>query len=96
MLLAFVLAQNSSSGISAVDPFVPYLNLGVIVVVLALAFTRKIRFEGEVKEKDLQIKELKDSLNRYILHYQDEVLPALIEVTKVSGEIVTYLNKRRD
>lgn len=76
--------------------FADYLNLGVIVVVLVLAYTRKVRFEGEVKEKDGEIKELKDTLKQYTEHYQQEVLPALIEVTRVSGEIVSYLNKRRD
>lgn len=75
--------------------FADYLNLGVIVVVLFLAYSRKVRFEGEVKEKDVEIKELKDALKEYTEHYQKEVLPALIEVTRVSGEVVAYLNKRR-
>jgi hypothetical protein len=89
------LAQ-AASGATPLDPFIPYLNLGFIVIVLGLAYTRKVRFEGEVIEKDDEIKELKQALKEYTEHYQKEVLPALIEVTKVSGEIVSYLNKRRD
>ena len=76
--------------------FADYLNLGVIVVVLFLAYTRKVRFEGEVKEKDAEIVALKEALKEYTEHYQKEVLPALIEVTKVSGEVVAFLNKRRN
>lgn len=76
--------------------FSDYLNLGVIVVVLFLAYTRKVRFEGEVKEKDAEIVELKGAVKQLTEHYQTEVLPALIEATKVSGEVVLYLNKRRN
>lgn len=89
-------AQEVMESAPAFGVFADYLNLGVIVVVLGLAYTRKVRFEGEVKEKDAEITELKSELREYIEHYQKEVLPALIELTKVSGEIVTYLNKRRN
>lgn len=90
--LGVLAAVDSIQGSS---PFVDYLNLGVIVVVLALAYTRKVRFEGEVKEKDAQIERLQVACDRYIEHYQKEVLPALIDVTKISGEIVGYLNKHQ-
>lgn len=96
MLTALYLAQESGANVPSFGVFADYLNLGVIVVVLVLAYTRKVRFEGEVKEKDQEIADLKESLKEYITHYQSEVLPALIDVTRVSGEIVSYLNKRRD
>lgn len=69
---------------------------GVIGAFLLLFLLGKIRREGEIKEKDIEIAALKATVKEYIEHYQKEVLPALIEVTKVSGEIVSYLNKRRD
>jgi hypothetical protein len=98
MLILALLAQEKEmpSTITGLDPFVPYLNLGVIVVVLFLAYTRKVRFEGEVKEKDNEIVELKVTVKQYIEHYQKEVVPALIEVTRVSGELVGFLNRQRD
>ncbi len=83
----------------AVNPlgqFAGYADLGIVVVFLVLFFSGKVRREQEVKERDSEIKELKDTLKQYTEHYQKEVLPALIEVTRVSGEIVTYLNKRRN
>lgn len=80
----------------SLGPFVPYMNLGVIVVVLGLAYTRKVRFEGEVKEKDAQIEKLQGSLEKYIEHYQKEVLPALIDVTRLSGDLLAYLNRHTD
>lgn len=76
--------------------FAGYADLGIVVIFLILFFSGKVRRENEVKERDVEIRELKDSLKGYVEHYQKEVLPALIEVTRVSGEIVTYLNKRRD
>jgi hypothetical protein len=87
-----VIAQSSNTPSFGV--FADYLNLGVIVVVLVLAYTRKVRFEGEVKEKEAEIAALKETLKEYTQHYQTEVLPALIEVTRVSGEVVSFLNKR--
>lgn len=87
------LAQDAANGLG---PFVDYLDLGFIVLFAFLFFSRKVRSEGEVKEKEKEIGELKTELREYIEHYQKEVLPALIELTKVSGEIVTYLNKRRN
>lgn len=76
--------------------FAGYADLGFAVIVLALLFAGKLRREGEVKERDAEIKELKQTLKEYTEHYQKEVLPALIDVTRVSGEIVSYLNKRRN
>lgn len=76
--------------------FAGYADLGIVVIFLVLFFSGKVRREGEVRERDQEIKELKETLKEYTEHYQKEVLPALIEVTKVSGEIVAYLNKRRN
>lgn len=87
------LAQEAQN---ALDPFRDYLDLGFIALFAVLFFSRKVRSEGEVKEKDAEITELKAELREYIEHYQKEVLPALIDLTKVSGEIVAYLNKRRN
>lgn len=72
-----------------------YADLGVIVLFFILFAIGKFRRESEVVEKDKEIAELKTALNKHIEHYQKEVLPALIEVTRVSGEVVTYLNNRR-
>lgn len=85
----------TSSHSPPLGSFGDYLDLGFIVLFAFLFFSRKVRSEGEVKEKDEEIRELKETLKEYTEHYQKEVLPALIEVTRVSGEIVTYLNKRR-
>lgn len=94
MLLYLSLAA-AAEGDFTTFPFVQYLNLGVIVVVLTLSYTRKIRFEGEVKEKDSRIEKLEAQLESQTKHYQEEVLPALIEVTRVSGGLVEYLNRQR-
>lgn len=75
--------------------FAGYADLGVIIVFLVLIFIGKLRRESEVKERDIRIEKLELQIEEYIEHYQKEVLPALIDVTKVSGEIVAYLNKRR-
>lgn len=75
--------------------FTDYLNLGFITVVLGLAYTRKVRFEGEVQEKDERIAKLEAAISMYTEHYQKEVLPALIDVTKLSGDLVAYLNKHQ-
>lgn len=85
-------AQSAGNPLGA---FAPYADLGVIVLFFALFFFGKVRRESEVKERDDRIKKLEDQIDGYVEHYQKEVLPALIDVTKVSGEIVTYLNKRR-
>lgn len=73
--------------------FGPLLNFGVIGIVLIAMFLRKIRTEGEVREKDKEIERLQGALDGYIKHYQEEVLPALIDVTRLSGDLVAYLNK---
>lgn len=86
------LAQQSGP----LGEFAGYADLGIVVVFLVLFFSGKVRREGEVKERDRDIEALKGTLKEYTEHYQKEVLPALIEVTRVSGEIVSYLNKRRD
>lgn len=79
-----------------ISAFAAYADLGVIVVLLILIYSGKLRRESEVTEKDKEIAELKSTLKEYTEHYQKEVLPALIEVTKVSGEVVAFLNKRRN
>lgn len=75
-------------------------NGGIVGVFLLLFIFGKIRREDELKdlkaEKDKEIAELKASLKDYTSHYQDDVVPALIDVTKVAGELVAYLNKHRD
>lgn len=87
------LSQATSSPLGE---FAGYADLGIVVVFLVLFFSGKVRREGEVKERDREIEELKNTIKDYTEHYQKEVLPALIEVTRVSGEVVTYLNKRRN
>lgn len=94
MILAFAY-MAAESGEIPTFPFVDYLNLGVIVIILAMAYTRRIRFEGEVKEKDQRIEKLEAALESQNEHYQKEVLPALIEVTRVSGGLFEYLNRQR-
>lgn len=89
------LAQAATTG-NPLGPFAAYADLGVVVIILVLFFSGKIRRENEVKERDAEIKDLKASLEKQLDHYQQEVLPALIEVTRVSGEVVAYLNKRRN
>lgn len=89
------LAQTVVGG-TPLGVFTDYLNLGVIVVILALLYAGKLRREREVLDKEKEIVELKTTLKEYTEHYQKDVLPALIEVTKVSGEVVAYLNKRRN
>lgn len=69
---------------------------GVVGVFLMLFLLGKVRREGEIKDKDKEIAELKASLKDYTAHYQDDVVPALIDVTRVAGELVAYLNKHRD
>lgn len=69
---------------------------GVVGVFLLLFLIGKIRREGEVKDKDKEILELKGTVKSYTDHYQDDVVPALIDVTRVAGELVAYLNKHRD
>lgn len=81
---------------SPLGDFAGYADLGIVVIFLVLFFSGKVRRENEVKERDVEIKDLKETLKEYTEHYQKEVLPALIEVTKVSGEIVSYLNQRRN
>lgn len=76
--------------------FAGYADLGIVIIFLILALSGKLRRESEVKERDEEIKDLKETLKEYTEHYQKEVLPALIEVTRVSGEIVAFLNKRRN
>lgn len=87
------LAQVAGNPLGA---FAAYADLGVVMVILVLFFSGKIRRENEVKDREAEIKELKSSLEKQLEHYQQEVLPALIEVTRVSGEVVAYLNKRRN
>lgn len=96
MSLVVMAAESAQTVSDVLGPFSQFLDFGLLAVVLGLAYTRKIRFEGEVQEKDKQIAELKDSLNKYIEHYQREVLPALLDATKVSGEVVAVLNRNRD
>lgn len=88
-----LLAQATSNPLG---DFAGYADLGIVVIFLVLALSGKLRRESEVRERDEEIDELKTTLKEYTEHYQKEVLPALIEVTRVSGEIVSYLNKRRD
>lgn len=88
--------QGSGSDVPSFGVFADYLNLGVIVVVLFLAYTRKVRFEGEVKEKDERIEKLEKAIESLTDHYQKEVLPALIDVTKLSGDLVAFLNKHNN
>lgn len=71
-------------------------NGGIVGAFLLLFLFGKIRREDELKEKDKEITELKASLKDYTAHYQDDVVPALIDVTRVAGELVAYLNKHRD
>jgi hypothetical protein len=69
---------------------------GIVGAFLLLFLFGKIRREDEVRQKDNEIAELKKSVKELTEHYQKELLPALIEATKVSGEYVLYLNKRRN
>lgn len=71
-------------------------GFGPIGLFLFLFFMGKIRREGEIQEKDERIEKLESTIGQYIDHYQKEVLPALIEVTRVSGEVLAFLNKQRD
>lgn len=86
----------SQQGMNPLGDFAGYADLGIVIVFLILFLSGKVRRENEVKERDVEINELKAILKEYTEHYQKEVLPALIEVTRVSGEIVSYLNKRRN
>ena len=90
-----LLAQAASTGASPLSFFAEYIDLGFIVVFAALFFLGKIRREAEVVERDARIAKLEAAITEYTQHYQQEVLPALIDVTKVSGEVVAFLNKRR-
>lgn len=90
--MAIDLAQAAGNPLGE---FAGYADLGVVIVFLVLIFVGKLRRESEVKERDARIAKLESTIEQYVEHYQKEVLPALIDVTKVSGEIVTYLNKRR-
>lgn len=96
MAIDSIILAQATGGSGPLGVFTDYLNLGVIVVVLALLFVGKLRRESEVHDKEKEIMQLKDSLEKQLEHYQKEVLPALIEVTRVSGEVVAYLNKRRN
>ena len=80
----------------SLDYFGPLVNLGAVGIFLVLFLLGKIRRADEVADKDEEIRELKLTIKEYIEHYQKDVLPALIDVTKVSGEVVTFLNKHRD
>lgn len=75
--------------------FAGYADLGVVIIFLVLIFLGKLRRESEVQERDKRIESLESAIKEYTEHYQQEVLPALIDVTRVSGEIVSFLNKRR-
>lgn len=90
------LAQTTPTGSNPLGVLANYADLGVIVLFFGLFYAGKFRRESEVKERDAEILELKQSLEKYIEHYQKEVLPALIEVTRVSAEYVAYLNRPRD
>lgn len=97
MVTDLILAINDN--VTAGNPLgilANYADLGVIVLFFGLFYAGKFRREAEVKERDEEIAELKAALKEYTRHYQEDVLPALIEVTKVSGEVVAYLNKRRN
>lgn len=87
------LAQGAVS--NPLGVFAPYVDLGVFVVFFALLFIGKLRRESEVKERDIKIDKLEKTIEQYVEHYQSEVLPALIDVTRVSGEVVSLLNRRR-
>jgi hypothetical protein len=69
---------------------------GMVGIFLLLFILGKLRREGEIKDKEAEIAELKATLKEYTGHYQDDVVPALISVTRVAGELVAYLNKHRD
>lgn len=93
MLTEYLAGSHSMS--NPLGAFAPYADLGVIVLFFALFFVGKFRRESEVKERDERIKNLEATIEKYVEHYQDEVLPALIDATKVCGEVVQLLNKRR-
>lgn len=95
MILTLLLATEHTSGLNT-DWYGILLQAGPVGLFLLLFILRKIRTDGEVREKDAQIERLQKALDARIEHYEKEVIPAMLEANRVGGEMVAYLNKHRD
>ena len=84
-MILFLLAQAST--VNEVVPFLDFINLGVIVVVLYAVLTKKLVPGWAYEEKSTKVEELEEQVNQLRDKIQDEILPQLFETTSVLGKV---------
>ena len=90
------LAALAEGGIDLNQIYGFIIQSGVVGAFLLLFLFGKIRREGEVLDVKAELAENRLVVKTLTEHYQKEVIPALIDTTRVAGELVAYLNKHRD
>lgn len=107
-LASSVPADPSPTGSSTLDTITPFLNLGIVGLMIIMFISRKgivpewvlkeaeARHEREMAKKDEDIAELKRLVADSTRLYNDQVVPAFTRSIDVNREYVELLREERE
>lgn len=94
--MLFTAAFLAAEGVDLNQVYTIIAQNGIAGAFLILFLLGQIRRGSEVEAMRKERDEERAANKEMVEHYQAEVIPNLINTTRVAGEMVAYLNKHRD